>query len=304
MGTVTTEPLDTERARSHFSALRRDVNGQPARFFDGAGGSQVPDSVIEAISGYLRHSNANQGGAFVTSIESDRVIDAAHSAAADLVGARPAEIAFGPNMTTLNFLLTHAYGRTLRQGDEIVVTQLDHEGNVSPWRLLAEDRGLTVHTVGIHAEDGSIRMDELEGLLSTRTRVVAFPLASNALGTVPAAARIVDAAHRVGALAWADGVHAAPHLALDFGGLDLDVLLCSPYTFFGPQLGIAAIREELARSWPAERVAPAAQEPPGHRYETGTLNHEALAGVLAAIDYIADLSQLEGTRRQRLLAAY
>ncbi|MDQ6816249.1 MAG: aminotransferase class V-fold PLP-dependent enzyme, partial [Actinomycetota bacterium] len=158
MSTVTTEPLDVDRARSHFSALAREVNGHPARFFDGAGGSQVPDSVIGAISGYLRHSNANQGGAFLTSGETDRIIDAAHSVAADLVGADSGEIAFGANMTTLNFLLTHALGRTLSSGDEIVVTQLDHEGNVSPWRLLAEDLGLTVRTVAIRAEDGALAL--------------------------------------------------------------------------------------------------------------------------------------------------
>ncbi len=304
MSTVTTEPLDVDRARSHFSALAREVHGHPARFFDGAGGSQVPDSVIDAVSGYLRHSNANQGGAFPTSGETDRIIDAAHSAAGHLVGAHSGEIAFGANMTTLNFLLTHALGRTLSSGDEIVVTQLDHEGNVSPWRLLAQDLGLTVRTVAIRAEDGALALDELEDLLSPRTRVVAFPLASNALGTVPDAGRIVEAAHRVGALAWADAVHAAPHLALDFHGLGLDVLLCSPYKFFGPHLGVAAIREELARSWPAERVSPAAENPPGHRFETGTLNHEALAGVIAAVDYIAELSGIDGSRRERLLAAY
>jgi cysteine desulfurase family protein (TIGR01976 family) len=296
--------FDVDRARSRFSALRREVAGRPARFFDGAGGSQVPDSVIDAIAGYLRHTNANEGGVFVTSQETDRVVEAAHAAAADLLGATPAEIAFGANMTTLNFLLTHALGRTLAAGDEIVVTQLDHEGNVSPWRLLAEDRGLVVHMVGMHEHDGTLRMDELERAIGERTRVVAFGLASNALGTVPDAARIVEAAHHVGALAWADGVHAAPHLPLRFAELDLDVLLCSPYKFFGPHLGIAAIREELALKWPADRVSPAAQTPAGHRFETGTLNHEALAGLIAAVDYIAELGTLEGTRRARLLAAY
>jgi cysteine desulfurase family protein (TIGR01976 family) len=263
----------------------------------------VPDSVIDAIAGYLRHSNANEGGAFVTSLETNRLLDAAHAAAADFVGARPEEIAFGANMTTLNFLLTHAFGRTLCPGDEIVVTRLDHEGNVSPWRLLAEDRGLTVRTVEMD-DDGTLRMDDFERLISEGTRVVAFPLASNAIGSVPDARRIVEAAHRVGALAWADGVHAAPHLPLHFAELGLDVLLCSPYKFFGPHLGIAAIREELASRWPADRVAPAAEEPAGHRFEAGTLNHEALAGLIAAVDYIAELSQLEGTRRERLLAAY
>ncbi|HEY6396728.1 MAG TPA: cysteine desulfurase-like protein, partial [Solirubrobacteraceae bacterium] len=302
--TATTPSLDVERARSRYSALGREVAGKPARFFDGAGGSQVPDTVIDAIAGYLRHSNANEGGAFATSTETNRVLDAAHIAGADFMGATPAEIAFGANMTTLNFLLTHAFGRTLSPGDEIVVTQLDHEGNVSPWRLLAEDRGLVVRMVGMHEHDGTLRMDELERAIGERTRVVAFPLASNAVGTVPDAARIVEAAHRAGALAWADGVHAAPHQSLHFAALELDVLLCSPYKFFGPHLGVAAIREELALEWPADRVAPAAETPAGHRFETGTLNHEALAGLIAAVDYIAALARVEANRRERLLAAY
>ncbi len=302
--TATTPSLDVERARSRYSALSREVAGKPARFFDGAGGSQVPDRVIDAIAGYLKHSNANEGGAFATSIETNRVLEAAHAAAADFMGAKSGEIAFGANMTTLNFLLTHAFGRTLAPGDEIVVTQLDHEGNVSPWRLLAEDRGLVVRMVGMHEHDGALRMEELEHAIGERTRVVAFPLASNAVGTVPDAARIVEAAHRAGALAWADGVHAAPHRSLHFAELELDVLLCSPYKFFGPHLGVAAIREELALQWPADRVAPAAETPPGHRFETGTLNHEALAGLIAAIDYIAELAQVQANRRDRLLAAY
>lgn len=295
--------LDVVRARAQFPALRREVAGHPARFFDGAGGSQVPESVIEAISGYLRHSNANEGGAFITSRETNRVLAAAHEAAADFLGAGPEEIAFGPNMTTLNFLLTHALGRTLSPGDEIVVTQLDHEGNQSPWRLLAADRGLALHTVAMR-RDGSLDLEELDERVGERTRVVAFTLASNAIGTVPDAARVVAAARRVGALAWADGVHAAPHRSLAFRELDLDVLLCSPYKFFGPHLGVAAIRSELARAWPADRVVPAAETPPGHRFETGTLSHEALAGVSAAIDYLADLLPGEGPRRHRLESAY
>ncbi len=296
--------LDVDRARARFSALEREVGGRTACFFDGAGGSQAPDSVIEAISGYMRHSNANEGGAFVTSRETDALLVDAHAAAADLLGADASEIAFGANMTTLNFLLTRAVGRTLEAGDEVIVTQLDHEGNASPWLLLAEDRGLRVRMIGMRAEDGSLRMDELEEALSDRTRVVAFTLASNAIGTVPDARRIVELAHGVGALAWADGVHAAPHRALRFRELDLDVLLCSPYKFFGPHLGIAAVRHELAECWPAERVRPAAQAPAGHRFETGTLNHEAMAGALAAIDYIADLAGTGGTRRESIAAAF
>jgi cysteine desulfurase family protein (TIGR01976 family) len=296
--------LDLDAIRARFSALRREVAGGPARFFDGAGGSQVPDTVIEAIASYLRHSNANEGGAFATSRETDELLVAAHGAVADLLGADPEEVAFGANMTTLNFLLTHALGRTLQPGDEVVVTQLDHEGNVSPWLLLAEDRGLKVHTVGMRAGDGALDMDALRAVLGERTRVVAFTLASNAIGTVPDARAIVRAAHDVGALAWADGVHAAPHRPLDFHGAGFDVLLCSPYKYFGPHLGVAAIRRELAEAWPADRVRPAAQTPAGHRFETGTLNHEALAGVVAAVDHLASLTDAGGSRRERLAASY
>lgn len=295
--------LDVERARARFSSMRREVGGRVACFFDGAGGSQVPDSVIDAIAGYLRHSNANEGGAFVTSLETDALLVEAHAAAADFVGAEPAEIAFGANTTTLNFLLTHALGRTLGPGDEVVVTQLDHEGNVSPWLLMAEDRGVQVDMVGMHAEDGTLDFDALEAAIGERTRVVAFTLASNAIGTVPDARRIVELAHGAGALAWADGVHAAPHRSLRFDDLGLDVLLCSPYKYFGPHLGVAAIRRELAETWPADRVRPAAQEPAGHRFETGTLNHEALAGTVAAIDYLADLGAAAGERRRERLRA-
>lgn len=303
MSTVPTTTLDVARARSCFKALGREVRGRPVRFFDGAGGSQVPDAVIDAMTDYLRHHNANEGGAFASSRETDNIIGAAHADAAELVGAAADEVAFGANMTTLNFLLTRAVGRTMAPGDEIVVTQLDHEGNVSPWRLLADDRNLVVHTIGMR-EDGRLNIDELERRLSDRTRVVAFTLASNAIGTMPDAARIVDAAHRAGALAWADGVHAAPHRALNFAALGFDVLLCSPYKFFGPHLGVATIRAELARTLPAERVAPAAQQPAGHRFETGTLSHEALAGVSAAVEYIAALAGSGDSRRERLLTAY
>jgi cysteine desulfurase family protein (TIGR01976 family) len=296
--------LDLDAIRARFSALRREVGGRPARFFDGAGGSQVPDAVIDAMGDYLRHHNANADGAFATSRETDAVIVAAHEAVADLLGADRDEIAFGANMTTLNFLLTHALGRTLQPGDEVVVTQLDHEGNVSPWLLLAEDRDLTVRTVPMRAEDGSLDMDALRAALSARTRVVAFTLASNAIGTVPDARAIVEAAHAAGALAWADGVHAAPHRLLDFHGAGFDVLLCSPYKYFGPHLGMAAIRRELAEAWPADRVRPAAQTPAGHRFETGTLSHEALAGVVAAVEYLASLTGTAGPRRERLAASY
>jgi cysteine desulfurase family protein (TIGR01976 family) len=245
--------------------------------------------VIDAMADYLRDSNSNLGGAFRTSRESDAVMERGRAAAADFMGGEPEGIAFGANMTTLNFQLAHAVARTLEPGDEIVVTALDHDANVSPWLLVAEDHGLVVRTAPLRAEDVTLDHDALEGLLGERTRVVAFTLASNAVGSIPDAPRIADAAHRVGALAWADGVHMAPHRRLHARETGLDVVLCSPYKFFGPHLGIAAIRPDLAESLPADRVRPASEEPPGHRFEAGTQSHEAVAGATAAIDYLREL---------------
>ena len=205
------------------------------------------------------------------------------------MGGEPGGIAFGANMTTLNFLLAHAVARTLEPGDEIVVTSLDHDANVSPWLLVARDHGLTVRVAPIRTTDVTLDIDALEGMIGDRTAVVAFTLASNAVGSIPDAWRIADAAHRVGALAWADGVHFAPHRRLKARELGLDVVLCSPYKFFGPHLGIAHIRADLAESLPADRVRPAAEHPAGHRFETGTLSHEAIAGAVAAIDYLRSL---------------
>jgi cysteine desulfurase family protein (TIGR01976 family) len=283
--------LDVDTVRSSFPALAAG-----AAFFDGPGGSQVPQSVLDAVSGYLRDSNANLGGPFRTSRESDEVMERGRAAAADFTGAEPEGIAFGANMTTLNFNLAHSVARTLEPGDEIVVTALDHDANVSPWLLVAEDHGLVVRTAPLRVEDVTLDLDALEELIGDRTRVVAFTLASNAVGSIPDAERIAAAAHRVGALAWADAVHLAPHRRLRARATGLDVLLCSPYKFFGPHLGIAAIRPDLAESLPADRVRPAEEDPPGHRFETGTQSHEAVAGATAAIEYLRDLGggELDG----------
>jgi cysteine desulfurase family protein (TIGR01976 family) len=283
--------LDVDTVRSSFPALATG-----AAFFDGPGGSQVPQSVLDAVSGYLRDSNANLGGPFRTSRGSDEVMERGRAAAADFTGAEPEGIAFGANMTTLNFNLAHSVARTLEPGDEIVVTALDHDANVSPWLLVAEDHGLVVRTAPLRVEDVTLDLDALEELIGDRTRVVAFTLASNAVGSIPDAERIAAAAHRVGALAWADAVHLAPHRRLRARATGLDVLLCSPYKFFGPHLGIAAIRPDLAESLPADRVRPAEEDPPGHRFETGTQSHEAVAGATAAIEYLRDLGggELDG----------
>jgi cysteine desulfurase family protein (TIGR01976 family) len=275
--------LDVDAIRARFPALSSGV-----AFFDGPGGTQVPEAVIEAIAGYLRDSNANLGGAFAASRRSDALVELAHATAARFLGARPEEIAFGANMTTLNFALTRALGRTLEAGDEILVTRLDHDGNVSPWLELARDLDLRVGYVDLH-DDTSLDLDDLELSLSDRTRVVAFPLASNAFGTTTDAKRIAELAHAAGAIAWADAVHYAPHGPIDVAALGVDVLLCSPYKFFGPHLGIAFGREELLRSWRPYKVRPAADEPVGHRFETGTLAHELLAGFVAAVEHVEEL---------------
>jgi cysteine desulfurase family protein (TIGR01976 family) len=275
--------LELEAIRARFPALSSGV-----AFLDGPGGTQCPQSVIDAVAAYFGESNANLGGAFDASRRSDELVEQAHATAARFLGCRTEETIFGQNMTTLNFALTRALGRTLAPGDEILVTQLDHDGNVSPWLELAHDLGLKVGFVDIR-EDTTLDLDDVERKLTERTRVVAFPLAANAVGTTPDARRIVELAHDANALAWADAVHYAPHGPIDAAALGVDVLLCSPYKFFGPHLGLAYGREELLRSWRPYKVRPAADEPVGARFETGTLAHELLAGFVAAVDYLEEL---------------
>ena len=275
--------LDIDAVRARFPALESGVV-----FFDGPGGTQCPQSVLDAISAYLRDSNANLGAAFPASRRSDELVEQAHATAAGFLGCRPEETIFGQNMTTLNFALTRTLGRKLQAGDEILVTGLDHDANIAPWLELAHDLDLRVEFVGIR-EDTTLDLEDLERKLTERTRVVALPLAANAFGTMPDAARVVELAHEAGALAWADAVHYAPHRPIDVAALGADVLLCSPYKFFGPHLGLAFGREELLRSWRPYKVRPAADEPVGARFETGTLAHELLAGFVAAVEYIADV---------------
>ncbi len=280
---VSAVTLDVETVRALFPSLR-----QPLVFFDGPGGTQVPDSVIEAIAGYLRESNANSGGDFATSRRTDELIGTARAAAARFLGCGADEVAFGPSMTNLNFALTRALGRELRPGDEILATKLDHDANVSPWLELARDRDLVVRLVEV-ADDCTLDIDDLQRLLSDRTRVVAFPVASNAVGTVNDARRIAELAHEAGALAWADAVHYAPHGPIDVAAWGVDVLICSPYKFFGPHQGLAFGRRELLESWRPYKVRPAPLEPAGHRFDTGTMQHELLAGTVAAIEHVESL---------------
>ena len=280
---VSAVTLDVEAVRGRFPAL-----AQPLVFFDGPGGTQVPESVIEAIAGYLRNSNANSGGDFETSRRTDELIAHARETAARFLGCGPDEVAFGPSMTALNFTLSRALGRELRPGDEIVATKLDHDANVSPWLELARDKDLVVHLADVR-DDCTLDLDDLRRLLSERTRVVAFPVASNAVGTVNDPRRIAELAHEVGALAWADAVHYAPHGPIDVAAWDLDVLICSPYKFFGPHQGVAFGRRELLASWRPYKVRPAPLEPVGHRFDTGTMQHELLAGFVAAVEHVESL---------------
>jgi cysteine desulfurase family protein (TIGR01976 family) len=272
---MSTVALDVDAVRARFSALQG-----PTVLFDGPGGTQCPDSVIDAIAGYLRESNANLGGPFGSSRRSDALLTRARLAAAAFLRCEPAEAIFGQNMTTLNFMLTRTLGRTLRAGDEILVTRLDHDGNVSPWLELAHDLDLKVGFVEID-DDTTIDYDALAAKLNDRTRVVSFPLASNATGTLTDARRIVELAHGAGALAWVDAVHYGPHAPIDVAELGADVLLCSPYKFFGPHLGLAYVGVDLGRTY---KVRPA-----DHPYETGTLAHELLAGFVAAVEYIESI---------------
>jgi cysteine desulfurase family protein (TIGR01976 family) len=275
--------LDVEAVRARFSALQR-----PYAFFDAPAGSQVPDEVIDAIAGYLRESNANVGGQFETSRRTDELVDEAHETAARFLGCSPNEVIFGPSMTNLNFMLTRTLGRELRAGDEIVVTRLDHDANVSPWLELARDLDLQVRFA-------SLDLSDLEEVLSNRTRVVAFPWASNALGTLVDAARICRLAHDAGALAWVDAVHYGPHGSIDVAEIGADVLLCSAYKFYGPHLGLAFARRELLERWRPYKVRPA----PG--YETGTAQHELLAGFVAAVEYIDSIGWDAITTHEREL---
>jgi len=280
---VSTATLDVSSVRARFSALQR-----PLAFFDGPGGTQCPDEVIDAIAGYLRESNANVGAPYETSRRTDALVARSRERAASFLGCSAEEVAFGPSMTALNFLLTRAFARTLREGDEVVVTKLDHDGNVAPWIELAHDLGIVVRTAGL-TDDLELDYDDLAGLLTPRTRVVAFPVAANSVGTAPDVSRIVELAHEAGALAWADSVHYAPHGPIDVAAWDVDILTCSPYKFFGPHLGLAFGRRELLESWRPYKVRPAANEPVGHRFELGTLPHELLAGFVAAVDYVDSL---------------
>jgi cysteine desulfurase family protein (TIGR01976 family) len=297
--------LDVEWIRSQFPALSQEIDGKPVIFFDGPGGTQVPNATIAAISNYLIQSNANAHGAFATSARTDSLIASARVAIADFLGCDPDEVVFGANMTTLTFALSRAIGRELQSGDEIVVTRLDHEANVSPWQALQE-RGVVIRFVDVNVDDCTLDMDDLARQINERTRLVAIAYASNAVGTINDVAVAVKLARAVGALVFVDAVHYAPHGSLDVRSLDCDFLACSAYKFFAPHVGILyGKREHLTRLQPY-KVRPASEEIPS-RWETGTQNYEGIAGLLATINYLSELghriSPAVKNRRSALVTA-
>jgi cysteine desulfurase family protein (TIGR01976 family) len=283
--------LNVDQIRSKFPALAEtDDRGNPFVFFDGPGGTQVPQSVLDAMADYFRKANANHGGQFVTSRRNDQTIENARIAMAAFLNASSSdEIVFGANMTTLTYNLSRVIGRSLQKGDEIVVTRLDHDANIAPWVSL-EEQGVVLKYADFKTEDCSLDMEHLASLLTEQTRLVAVGYASNAVGSINPVQEIAAMAHEQGAWVWVDAVHFAPHGPIDVQTLDCDFLVCSAYKFFGPHVGVLYGKQALLQELEAYKVRPADPEPP-HKFETGTLNHEGLAGVSAAVDYLADIGR-------------
>lgn len=299
--------LDLSYVRAQFPALAQTVNGHAAVFLDGPGGTQVPQRVIAAIADYLRRDNANTGGAYATSRHTDAMIARSRAAMADFLHCGADEIVFGPNMTSLTYAMSRAIGRELGAGDEILVTRLDHDANVSPWLALAEDRGVTVRWAEIHDENCTLDIADLASKINERTKVVAVGYASNAVGTINPVRVIIRLAHAAGALAYIDAVHYAPHGLIDVAKLDCDFLVCSTYKFCGPHMGVLfGKREHLQRLRPY-KVRPNTNAIP-NCWEWGTLNHECIAGIEACVEYFADLGRRvqpdAGARREAIKAAF
>ena len=294
--------LDFSTLRAQFPGLHPQRDGRTPIFFDGPAGTQVPQRVIDAMVHYLTHCNANHGGLFATSVESDRILNDAHQAMADLINApSPSEIVFGNNMTSLTFHLSRSIAKVLKPGDEVMVTRLDHDANVSPWTLAARDAGASVRWIDIHREDCTLDLDTFRKQLSNKTKFVAVGLASNGVGTINDVATITKEAKRAGAMVFLDAVHFAPHGPIDVQALGCDFLACSAYKFFGPHVGILWARRELLESLPCYKVRPSPNDLPG-KWMTGTQNHEGIAGALAAVEYLASLGTT-GNRRERLKQA-
>jgi cysteine desulfurase family protein (TIGR01976 family) len=283
----TVDKLDVTAVRERFSALHQGFT-----FFDAPGGSQVPDEVADTVARTLREASANLGAVYETSRRVGKILEQAEAGAARFLGCEPHEVIFGMNMTSLDFMLSRTAGRTFEAGDEILVSALDHDGGVSPWLELAHDRDLVVRTVEL-LPDTTLDYDDLESKLGARTRVVAFAWASNAIGTLVDARRVCELAHRAGALAWIDAVHYAAHEPIDVRAIDADVLICSPYKFCGPHLGMAYGRAEVIEQWRPYKARPAPTTPLGRRFETGTQPYELLAGFSATLDYLASIGGFE-----------
>src|SRR5271165_5267103 len=298
--------LDLTHVRAQFPSLTQTVNGHPTAFLDGPGGTQVPQRVIDAISNYLRRDNANTCGAYATSRHTDTMLAEARAAIADFLHCAADEIVFGPNMTTLTYAMSRAIGRDLGPGDEILVTRLDHDANVSPW-LALEEKGVTIRWAEIHPGDCTLDVEDLAAKLNSKTKLVAIGYASNAVGTINPVKEIIRLAHAAGALAYVDAVHYAPHGLIDVTALDCDFLVCSTYKFFGPHMGVLfGKREHLQRLRPY-KVRPLTEAIP-FRWEWGTLNHECIAGITACVEYIADIGRRARpevtTRRAAIEASY
>ncbi len=287
---MTHAPLDLSGYRAHFPALQMSIGERPQIFFDNPGGTQVPQSVADAMSSYLLTANANIHGAFATSQRTDQIISQAHTAMADLLNApEPGEIIFGQNMTSLTFALSRSLGRELGAGDEIVVTRLDHDGNIAPW-LQLQERGVTIRWTDIDSEDCTLDYDHMGSLIGPRTKLVAVGMASNAVGTINDIRPVVAMARSVGALVFVDAVQAVPHIPVDVQALGCDFLVCSAYKFFGPHQGILWGKRALLEQLHAYKVRPASDELPG-KWETGTQSHEGQAGTLAAVTYLQQLGR-------------
>jgi cysteine desulfurase family protein (TIGR01976 family) len=296
-----TRVATTEEIRSRFPALERRHAGRPVAYFDGPGGTQVPREVVEAMTDYLVHHNANTHWRYPSSQETDAIIDGARRALADFLGADPSEVAFGANMTTLTFHLARGLGRAWAAGDEVVITELDHHANVAPWRALERDRGVVTRMVPMVLETGQLDWQALEQALGRKPRLLAIGAASNALGTITDVARAAAMAREAGALTFVDAVHYAPHRSVDVRAIGCDFLACSAYKFYGPHVGVLYGRAERLARVEVPKLEPASNAAP-ERLETGTLNHEGIAGAAAAVAFLAGLASA-GARRDRVQAA-
>jgi cysteine desulfurase family protein (TIGR01976 family) len=295
--------MNVDEIRSHFPALARTHNGQPVAYFDAPGGTQVPRGVVDAMTDYLFHHNANTHWPYPSSAETDAIITSSREAMADLLNARADEIVFGANMTTLTFHLARTLGRTWSEGDEVIVTELDHHANVAPWRALTTDRGINVRSARMDCDTSQLDYEHLASLVNDSTKLIAVGAASNAVGTINDLARVAKIARDAGAYFFVDAVHLAPHELVDVQAIGCDFLACSSYKFYGPHAGILWGKHALLDTLPFPKLAPAPDRAP-ERVETGTQNHEGIAGIEATVEFLASLGGNDGTRKERLRRSY